>query len=194
MSALFTAGAFRAVEMAAADIPALQRFFETNPEYHAAVTGAPPQSDEAQKEFDFAPPAGWPYEKRWLLKLVAEDGSIAGLADVIENLFIAGVWHVGLFMIATALRGKGAAPALYGALESWMRDGGAQWLRLGVVLGNSRAERFWEKTGYSEVRKRNGVEMGKQVNTLRVMAKPLAQADWPAYFAAVPRDRPDEKS
>ena len=194
MSALFTAGAFRAVEMAAADIPALQQFFEANPEYHLAITGAPPRPDEAQKEFDFAPPAGWPYEKRWLLKLIAEDGSIAGLADVIANLFVAGVWHVGLFMVATSLRGSGAARALYDALESWMRDGGARWLRLGVVLGNARAERFWETAGYTEVRKRAGVEMGAQVNTLRVMAKPLAQADWAAYLASVPRDRPDGES
>jgi hypothetical protein len=36
--------------------------------------------------------------------------------------------------------------------------------------------------------------MGAQVNTLRVMAKPLAQADWAAYLASVPRDRPDEES
>ena len=191
MSALFTAGAFRALEMTAADIPALQRFFEANPEYHRDVTGEPPGPDEAQKEFDLALPAGWPFEKRWLLKLVDSDGAMIGIVDLISNLFVSGVWHVGLFMVATSLHGGGAARALYDALEAWMRERGARWLRLGVVVGNSRAERFWEKTGYQDVRKREGVEMGKRINTLRVMAKPLAEADWAAYLASVPRDRPE---
>jgi len=127
VSALFSAGAFRAIEMTPADVPALQRFFETNPGYHVAMNGEAPGSGAAQEEFDQQPPAGWPFEKRWL--------------------------------------------------------------RLGVVIGNSRAERFWEKAGYQDVRKRDGVEMGKRINTLRVMAKPLGEPDWAAHLASVPRDR-----
>ena len=191
MSALFSAGAFRAIEMTAADVQALQCFFEANPGYHVAVNGEAPGPGEAQKEFDSGPPAGWPFEKRWLLKVVDADGATVGIVDLISNLFVAGVWHVGLFMIATSLHGSGTARALYDALENWMRAGGARWLRLGVVIGNSRAERFWEKAGYQDVRKREGVEMGKRINTLRVMAKPLAEADWAAYLASVPRDRPE---
>jgi GNAT superfamily N-acetyltransferase len=191
VSALFSAGAFRAIEMTAADVPALQRFFEANPGYHVAVNGEAPGSGAAQQEFDQQPPAGWPFEKRWLLKLVDGHGAMIGIVDLISNLFAAGVWHVGLFMIATSLHGGGAARALYDALEAWMRERGARWLRLGVVIGNSRAERFWEKAGYQDVRKREGVEMGKRVNALRVMAKPLGEPDWAAYLASVPRDRPE---
>ena len=56
-----------------------------------------------------------------------------------------------------------------------MKAGGAKWLRLGVVAGNTRAERFWEKCGYREVRTREGVRMGERLNTLRVMMKPLGR-------------------
>lgn len=188
---LFASGAFRAFEMAPADVPALQRFFEANPEYHRDVTGEGPRPDAAQEEFDLALPAGWPFEKRWLLKITDAGGAMIGFGDLISNLFVLGVWHIGLFMVGTSLRGSGAAKPLYDALESWMRASGARWLRLGVVIGNARAERFWEKAGYSDVRKREGVEMGKKVNTLRVMAKPLAEPDWDWYRASVPRDRPE---
>ena len=67
---------------------------------------------------------------------------------------------------------------------------GARWLRLGVVQGNARAERFWEKMGYVETRRRLGVEMGTKVHTLRVMAKPLG-GTLEELLERVPRDRPD---
>src|SRR5262249_38506901 len=156
-------------------------FFEANPEYHSDVTGEEPGPGTAQEEFDLALPAGWAFGKRWLLKIVDGDGAMIGFADLISDLFVAGVWHVGLFMVATPLRGSGVTKPLYDALESWMRESGARWLRLGVVVGNSRAERFWESAGFKDVRKREGVEMGKKINTLRVMVKPLAEADWAWY-------------
>jgi len=41
------------------------------------------------------------------------------------------------------------------------------------------------------VRRRSGVEMGTLVNTLRVMARPLADGTLPEYLAPVTRDRPE---
>ena len=188
---LFTAGSFRAFEMGVTDIPVLQRFYESNPEYHLIVGGQAPGPKEARDEFDSLPPAEWPFEKRWMLAFVDGNDSMVGMASVVSDLFAQGIWHIGLFVVATSLHGHGAAHELYGRLESWMRDNGARWLRLGVVEGNARAERFWEKSGYVDVRKRHGVEIGRRVCTLRVMAKPLASGDWSEYLAVVARDRPE---
>ena len=188
---LFTAGSLRAFEMGRADIPVLQRFYETNPEYHLIVGGQAPGPNEARDEFASQLPAGWPFRKRWMLAFEDDSHSMVGMTDVISDLFAEGVWHIGLFVVATSLHGRGTAHALYGRLESWMRDNGARWLRLGVVEGNARAERFWEKSGYVDLRKRHGVEIGKRVCTLRVMAKPLAGGELSDYFAVVARDRPE---
>ena len=68
---------------------------------------------------------------------------------------------------------------------------GAEWLRLGVVLGNARAERFWERRGFAETRKRGNLEMGKRVNTVRVMMKPLAGGTHAQYLSLIERDRPE---
>ncbi len=78
------------------------------------------------------------------------------MANVVSDLLATGVWHLGLFIVATRLHGSGAAVLLYDRLEAWMGASGAQWLRLGVVRGNVRAERFWERRAYVEMRERTG--------------------------------------
>ena len=92
--------------------------------------------------------------------------------------------------VAPARHGSGVAQTLYQQLERFASDSGARWLRLGVVRGNARAERFWERCGFVEVRMRRAVAMGKRVNDLRVMAKPLAGGTLGEYLSLVPRDRP----
>jgi len=190
-AALFATPSFRCLEMNDGDVDRVQRFFEANPEYHLAVTGAPPGPGAAREEFDSIPPPDWRCGKRWLLQFVDGRGDMAAIADVVADLLVEGVWHVGLFVVATPLHGHGAAHDLYGALEAWMREGGAQWTRLGVVVGNARAERFWQRIGYTEVRQRGGIAMGERVNTVRVMVKPLTGAGLPEYLALVSRDRPE---
>lgn len=189
---LFTAGRYRATEMQDHDVARLQAFFEANPLYHACVDGQPPSPTQAREEFDVVPPPEMPYDKRWMLQVTDEGGAMVAHAGVISNFLAPSVWHIGLYIVATELHGKGAAREIYSALESWMRAGGARWLRLGVVAGNARAERFWESVGYVEVRKRLAIPMGKLVNDLRVMVKPLAGGRIDEYLALVARDRPEK--
>lgn len=190
---IFTAGAIRCVELTSDEIPSLQSFLEANPEYYIAVNGSAPGPDEARHELEFELPDGWSWEKKWLLGFLREDGSMIGAAGLISNLFAEGVWHIGLFMVATSLHGSGTARRLYEALESWIHAKGARWIRLGVVEGNGRAERFWERSGYVEVRRRLGVEMGSKSNNVRVMAKSLRGGTLGEYLDVVPRDRPESQ-
>jgi ribosomal protein S18 acetylase RimI-like enzyme len=113
------------------------------------------------------------------------------MANVTSDLLASGVWQLGLFIVATARHGIGEAQMLYRELEAWMAANGAAWVRLGVVLGNARAERFWERQGFGDVRRRLDVVMGQRSNTLRVMAKPLTGQSIEAYLQLVARDRAD---
>src|SRR5881394_4074348 len=174
MDALFATRSARCFEMAREDIAALQRFFEANPEYALAVEGEPPGPRAATEEFESRPPSDWPLGRKWMLAFRDPDDDMVAMADVLSDLFVAGVWHVGLLVVATKLHGGGVAYELYEGLESWMKAGGAQWVRLGVVAGNARAEKFWDRLGYVEVRRRLGVGMGRRTNDVRVMVKPLA--------------------
>jgi len=187
---LFAGASYRAFELGIEDAPRLQRFNEANPEYFLIVGGKPPGPDEAREEFESLPPADMRYTKRWMLEFRGAGEDMAGMASVVSDLLADNVWHVGLFIVATPLHGGGAAREMYGSLEWWMRMQGALWSRLGVVQGNLRAERFWERQGYLETRKRVVEEAGRRSNTIRVMAKPLAGGMLAEYLALVARDRP----
>ncbi|PND39228.1 GNAT family N-acetyltransferase [Paucibacter aquatile] len=201
-SILFSCGAGRYCrELTAADVPAVQRFLEANPEYFWTVGDEPPRPDEAQQEFDERPPAELSYSRLRQLGFYAEpSGELLAYGSVVEDLMRPGVCHLALFIVATARHGRGDAAPLYQGLEQWARAQGARWMRLGVVLGNTRAERFWQGQGFVELRRREGVPAGRRLNTLRVMLKPLlaagaagkAEADEIAdYLCQVARDRPE---
>jgi GNAT superfamily N-acetyltransferase len=191
-TSLFDAGPLRAVELDASDVPALQRFFEANPEYFFDVSGQAPAQDEALQELQAVPPADMAYGRQWLLGFVDDAGELVAMASVASDFLAADVWLIGLFVVASSLHGTGTAHIVYRAFESWARDDGGRWIRLAVVMGNAKAERFWRKVGYTEVRQRGGVAMGQRINTLRIMVKPLAAGDVSEYLALVPRDRPEK--
>lgn len=179
------------IELTPVHAPELQRFFEANPPYFLAVNGEPAGPGEAHEEIHGELPSGWSFTKKWLVGYVDGAGSLVAMANVITDLLAPGVWHIGLFIVATSRHGNGDAQALYHGLEGWAMHNGAEWLRLGVVHGNLRAERFWESLGFVQTRTRTGVAMGRLSQTLRVMVKPLLGAGLEHYLSLVPRDRPE---
>lgn len=187
---LFATDALTARVLEAAELPQLQALFDANPDYFRAVNGRDANPDEAQVEFDELPPPHLGWTQRWFAGLFDRHGALVGIVIVVSDLGAAGVWHVALFLLATALHGAGVARPVFDALEAWARAGGARWLRLGVVRGNTRGERFWERCGFVETRVRHGIDTGGRRNDLRVMVKPLA-ADLESYLDCMPRDRPD---
>ena len=111
-------------ELQAADVPALQAFFDPNPLYFLNVNGQVANANEAREEFDSRPPESFPYSQTWVLGFMDGSDRMVALAGVVSDLFAPSVWHIGLFIVATALHGRGAAGALYGPLEQWIRASG----------------------------------------------------------------------
>jgi GNAT superfamily N-acetyltransferase len=181
----------RGLELGAGSEPLIQRFFEENPLYFESVNGEPAQATEAHEEIHGELPAGWPFTKKWVIGYADRQGALVAMANIVSDFLAPSIWHIGTFIVATSKHGKGDAPVLYKNLESWAGRHGAQWLRLGVVQGYIRAERFWERQGFIQVRLRSGVSMGRLTNTLRVMVKPLAGGSMAEYLALVERDRPE---
>jgi hypothetical protein len=113
------------------------------------------------------------------------------MANLLSDVFLPSVWNLSTFIVSTSRHGTGEAQALYRSLENWTTRNGARWLRLGVVKGYVRAERFWLSRGFVQTRERAGYQIGKQVNVIRVMCKPVAGGTVAEYLSLVTRDRPE---
>lgn len=178
-------------ELPPSELPRLQALYEANPEFFRIVNGRGPNPDEAQQDFDELPPPHLSYSRRWFAGVFDRTGALQGHVAIVSDLVLPRAWHLATFLMATPLHGTGAAAETFAALESWVRSQGACWLRLGVVIGNARAERFWERCGFIDVRRRENMDTGGRINALRVMVKPLADLSVNEYLRQVPRDRPD---
>lgn len=178
------------VELTADQAPLLQQFFEQNPAYFLATSGEPAGPNEGLEEITSELPAGMSFTKKWVVGYVGTDGALIAMANVITDLLATSIFHIGTFIVATERHGSGEAQVLNEGLEAWAVANGAAWLRLGVVQGNTRAERFWAAQGYIPVRERPCIEMGKRIVTIRNMVKPLSAGTFEEYFALAPRDRP----
>lgn len=181
----------RVIELGDEHEAALQRFFARNPAYFETVEGQAAGATAAIETINAQLPDGWPYTRKCCIGFCDAAGEVAAVADVVSDMLAARVWHIGLFMVDASRHGNGDSQAIYAALEGWTRINGAAWLRLGVVVGNARAERFWARHGYLQTRLREGVTMGLRTNTIRVMAKPLCGGSLDQFYELVPRDRPE---
>jgi GNAT superfamily N-acetyltransferase len=179
----------RTIELSVEHAPLLQRFFDRNPAYFLATSGEPAGPGEAEEEITDQIPVDMSHTKKWVIGYVDESGELAAMANVITDVLAPSVQHVATFIVATARHGSGDAQRLYEALEAWAREAGGAWMRLGVVLGNIRAERFWISQGYRPVSQRHDVQMGARNVTIQVMYKPLRGGSRDEYLVLVPRDR-----
>lgn len=184
-------GSVSVIELEAAHAAPLQVLFEENADYFHAIQSAPASPTEAMEELTESVPDGWSFTRQYKLGWQDRSGDLRAMANITSDLLATGVWHIGLFMLQTARHGTGDAQLIFRSIEEWARGQGAHWLRLGVVAGNDRAERFWRASGFVECRKRHAVEMGGQINTVLVMVKPLRGGTLADYVEAVPRDRPE---
>ncbi|MGC3982901.1 MAG: GNAT family N-acetyltransferase [Steroidobacteraceae bacterium] len=190
-SNLFTCGKLGVCELELADMPLLQRFFDGSPEYFRFAYDRDPRMVEALYELQDKLPAGMVSRRKWLLGLMDDNGQLQAMSTVWSGFMKDDVWMISLFVVATALHGSGVAGSFYASLENWMHVSGAQWVRLGVIKNNHRAERFWEKSGYTEVRQRVDTSLSSNNNVVRVMVKSLAGRPLTEYLQLMERDRPE---
>lgn len=187
----------QAWSLQAQDASLLQAFYDANPDYFLLIDGAPPPATAAAQDLADHPPADMAWRERWFIGVQDPQARTVAVAEVVSDLLAAGVWHIGLLIVATDHWGCGTARHVFAGLEDWARRAGARWLRLGVVKGNPRARRFWRSRGFEPVRWRHAVAFGERTHDVMVMVKPLNSGPRDArgggslreYLDLVPRDR-----
>jgi len=123
--------------------------------------------------------------------LFSDGGALLGTLVLVADLGAPGVWHIALLLVDQAQHGSGLAAQVLAGLQAWAGGQGARWLRLGVVVGNLRAQRFWLRQGFTVTPLRRGIDTGGRPNDMQVMMKLLAGGTLADDLTLVPRDAPD---
>ena len=132
------------------DGPIVQPLLERCTDYFQLVTGLPPGPAEAQGLFIDLPPDKT-YDDKILIGLFDQADTLIGLLDAIRNYPEPGVWHIGLLLIDSTHRKRGRGAEVYQAFEDRSRSQAAQAVRLGVFEQNEKAQRFWQRMGFTEI-------------------------------------------
>jgi len=147
---VFTTPQCRARYLRLGDGPIVQALLEKCTDYFELVTGLPPGPAEAQTLFTDLPPDKT-YADKILIGLFDQAETLSGVLDAIRDYPEPGVWHIGLLLIDPDHRDHGWGAEIYRAFEDWSRGQGAQAIRLGVFEQNEKAQRFWQRMGFTEI-------------------------------------------
>jgi len=163
---------YRVDRLTCADIGRLRPLYAACADYFLLERGATPTDETICEEFESFPPNGTEADK-FVFGLSAAGGELCGLLSSDRDYPVAASWWIGLFMIAEPLRGEGHAAIFLNGFLAWVREQGAKRFELAVIQGNSRAERFWAKHGFTMVREAGPRLMGSQSHMLTVLGREL---------------------
>ncbi len=80
-------------------------------------------------------------------------GQLVGFVTSPPDYPSVGDWYIGVMVLAPEERGMGLGEGLYRAFEVWAGEQGAIRILLSVVDDNPRGQRFWERMGFSEMKR-----------------------------------------
>lgn len=187
MKIIFGDERFSARELLPSDEELVQEFCAINPEYWQRISKKPPEKLMIRAELYNVGNRQVKQGRTMRIGIFDTQRNMMGVSYVVSDFLARGVWHIELFVVATALHGTGASSAIYKQLESWIISLGGQWIRLGSAVGQDQALRFWGKMGYRPLGKWDGRIAAVDV-TLQLMLKPLTTIPVIKYFKRVPND------
>lgn len=150
----------------AIDALKLQSLVEQCADYYTLVEGAPAGPDEAHKLLTELPPGCTPADK-FLFDL----GD--GVLEIVRGYREAGDWWLGLLLLAPSARAKGRGAAAVAELFEWLRPLGAKRVLLAVAEQNEAALRFWQRHGFTVVKRHPARQMAARETVLLELQREL---------------------
>jgi GNAT superfamily N-acetyltransferase len=122
-------------------IEAVLQILNSNPHYNTLENGNPLRTIEDARH-EFLNPDTESY-------LVLMDNVYIGIIDFLKNNPNDNCPWIGLFMIHGVYHSKGYGRMVYNQFEEKLRQQGYSKVRIGVLLENTSAKRFWSAMGYT---------------------------------------------
>ena len=169
----FALEGFTVRRLSPADHAELQALYERCSDYHELEDGGPTRPTAGAETLAAGPPGTDPADK-FALGVYGDDGAMVGFLDVIRGYPAEGDWWIGLLMLAPEARSGGLGGRICEEAARSVAEEGGRALHLAVLEQNPRAERFWRRHGFDEVRRKPFTAATGKESTVIVMRRDLA--------------------
>jgi GNAT superfamily N-acetyltransferase len=154
------------------DAAILQVLYDRCGDFNWLVEGEPVSLTAAQEDFRSVP-QGKSLDDKLVWGIFNLQGEMVGVLDVLRDYPEASTWWVGLLMLAPDARGIGIGRAVMRGFSDYARLQGGKTLMLGVVEENTPAVEFWQKIGFSLLRKTEVRPFGKKMQAVYIMRRQI---------------------
>lgn len=167
--------------MQTGDAPAIQHLLESSPAYTRRVSGRGVAPGDGAALLEALPPGVEPAAKT-VFGLLAREGTLLGVCDVIAHWPEPGTAHIGLLLVRESHAGRGLGRRLHDEVLARVRaDGALVRLRAGIVATNAAvAEPFWRRLGYRPTGETKPYRDGEVDSTVAIWTRSIPPPDAPA--------------
>jgi GNAT superfamily N-acetyltransferase len=151
------------------DVAELQDLYERYADYHEMHEGFAIRPSAGADELAMPPP-GRTLEDKFSIGIHEPDGSLNAYLDILRGYPAANEWWIGLLMLDLKVRANGLGTHIFRAAQNWVSLQGGDAIYLAVLEENKRAERFWWRQGFAELRRQaHTSETGSKKSQVIVM-------------------------
>lgn len=161
--------------LALAEAPALQRLCERCSDYFEMEEGGPTPPDAAEHVLKNLPPRNT-YADKHDIGIVAPDGELVGVVDLVRDCPAESEWWLGLLLLAPDARSAGLGSRVFREIERVIAAAGGTAIYLGVLEQNGAGQRFWRRHGFTELRRQPYTSATGHPSRVIVMCHRLAEA------------------
>jgi RimJ/RimL family protein N-acetyltransferase len=147
----------------------LQDLYERCSDYHEMHEGFATRPSAGADELAMLPP-GRSQEDKFSIGIYESTGPLIAYLDIVRGYPVENEWWIGLLMLDPEVRANGLGTRIFEAARDWAFSQGGQSIYLAVLEENKRAERFWRRQGFEEVRRQSHTsETGNKICQVIVM-------------------------
>jgi GNAT superfamily N-acetyltransferase len=169
---LFEVETYRVRRVSEIDQPLLRKLGERCLEHIELHYGSPPDPEQIVRDLLTELPPGKQLTDKLGMGVFDGAGRLVGGIDVIRDYPEPREWYLGLMLLDPKHRDQGLGASLFAELTRWLRQQGAEYLRLAASEHNEAGRRFWARMGFEPV-KQVIAEFGNKKSVFHVMRRAL---------------------